>query len=274
MSTNIDIPGLKLPEGARWRGDTLWFSDLMGGQVYRLKEGGQVELVTELDHPSGLGFSPDGKLVVAVLHPPHVAMIGPDGTETLGDLTEMEGVTSANDMCVDERGRAYIGVYHGDFAFGSLALVEHGKAPRAVANNLSFPNGIVITPDNSTLLIAETYAHRISAFDIDEQGELSNRRVWAHLIGAHLDGLCLDAEGAVWVASWLEGEFLRVQEGGEVTHRIAVPGRWALSCALGGVDGRTLFTCSAETSEKDFAAGRSVGYLDTHRVDVPGVERP
>ena len=125
------------------------------------------------------------------------------------------------------------------------------------------------------MLVAETFAGRITAFDVEHDGTLVHRRPWAELPdGAHPDGLCLDANGDVWVASYLAGEFLHVREGGEVLDRISVAGRWAMSCCLGGDDGQSLLLCTAETTQDDYFAGRSVGHLDVARVDVPGVQRP
>lgn len=272
-SIEISIPGLKFPEGPRWRDDALWLSDQLGGCVYRVGESGDHEVIARIDSPSGLGFLPDGQLMVSVMSPPRVVIIGSNGSETSTDLT-LVGAAHANDMYVGANGRAYVDVYGEDWSVGSLILVEDGAPPRSVADGLAFPNGVAITPDGSTLLVAETFAECISAFDVAADGSLSGRRVWAHVAGAHFDGLCLDSAGAVWVASYLEAEFLRVSEGGAVTDRIAVPGRWAMACALGGADGRTLYLCSAETSQEDYFAGRAVGHLDTHRVSVPGVERP
>ena len=144
-----------------------------------------------------------------------------------------------------------------------------------VARDVVYPNGITTTPDGTTLLVAETFGGRITAFDGRSRRHVGARRTWAELpAGAHPDGLCLDANGDVWVASYLAGEFLHVREGGEVLDRVSFAGRWAMSCCLGGDDGRSLLLCTAETTQDDYFAGRSVGHLDVVRVDVPGVERP
>jgi sugar lactone lactonase YvrE len=180
-------------------------------------------------------------------------------------------------MFVGPEGRAYVDAYddHTDLTTQRLLLVTVGEEPVVVAEDLTYPNGLAVTPDGGTLLISETFAGRISAFDVQSDGRLGVRRIWASLPkGTHPDGLCLDANLDVWVASFRSGEFLHVRERGEVVERVVFPGRWALSCSLGGVDGRTLLMCTAETTQSDYFAGRATGFLDTRVVEVPGVQRP
>ena len=182
-----------------------------------------------------------------------------------------------NDMYVAPDGRAYVDAYddHFDTTSHRVVMVAPDGAVVVVAEALAFPNGIAATPDGTTLLVSETFAGCITAFDIRADGTLAERRVWAQLPeGAHPDGLCLDEAGHVWVASYLSGEFLLVREGGEVLQRLVFDDRWAMSCCLGGDDGRSLLLCTAETSQDDYFAGRSVGHLDVVRVDVAGVQRP
>ncbi len=150
---------------------------------------------------------------------------------------------------------------------------------QAVAEGLNFPNGMVITPDEKTLIVAETMGRCLTAFDIAADGSLSGRRQFANLgvsaVGGVMpDGICLDAEGAVWVGSPLTSEFVRVKEGGAITHRIPVPGKWAVACMLGGEDRRTLFLCTAETTLQDLGQGKSVGWIETVRVEVAGAGLP
>jgi sugar lactone lactonase YvrE len=263
------------PEGPRWRNGALWFSDQWGTAVWRWCDG-ELASVIDVPRPSGLGFMPDGSIVVASMgSPPLVTRHGPgDRHETLADLTSL-GV-GLNDLTTDAAGRSYVNAY-GPAAFenGGLALLVTGEEPRLVAEGMAMPNGMAITPDGSTLVVSESWGGRISAFDIEADGSLSNRRVWAEVEDMHPDGLCLDANGDVWVASFSAYEFLHVREGGEVLQRVPIPSdRWALACALGGDDGRTLFLCSAETDMARYSAGDAVGHLESIRVDVPGVERP
>jgi sugar lactone lactonase YvrE len=155
-----------------------------------------------------------------------------------------------------------------------LLVDEGGQRVRAVADGLLFPNGSVITPDGRTLIVAETLANRLSAFDIAEDGTLSNHRIWAEVGAATPDGICLDAEGAVWIASFFTSEFLRIREGGEVLDRIAVPDKFATACMLGGPERRTLFMMTASGTLEDMYAARTKGFVEIAEVDVPGAGWP
>ena len=192
-------------------------------------------------------------------------------------------------MLVDAHGRAYVGNWGFDYeslakpATTVLVCVQADGTARVVADGLLFPNGSVVTPDGGTLIVAETFAGRLSAFDIADDGALHRRRVWAKPEGAAPDGICLDADGAVWLASPPTREAVRVREGGDITHRVAVDGD-AVACMLGGVDRRTLFILSthlfsAEGDQRRFtplARLRELrpGRIDTLRVDVPGAGWP
>ena len=273
----VALAGLKFPEGPRWRDGAWWVSDQLAGTVHRVYEAGGTECVVEIDGPSGLGFLPDGALLVACMNDPRLVRVDVDvaGAHELIDLRALAG--HLNDMVVTPEGRAYVDVYddHFDQRSHRLVLVTPERDVSVVAGDLAYPNGVTTTPDGTTLLLAETFGGRITAFAVDADGALADRRTWAELPdGAHPDGLCLDANGDVWVASYLVGEFLHVREGGEVLDRLTVAGRWAMSCCLGGDDGRSLLLCTAETTQDDYFAGRSMGHLDVVRVDVPGVGRP
>ena len=150
---------------------------------------------------------------------------------------------------------------------------KDGAGTRVVADEMAFPNGSVITPDGRTLIVGETYGSRLTAFDIKPDGSLTGRRVWAQLEQAVPDGICLDAEGAIWVASPMSAEVLRVREGGEVTHRIKVSTQ-AFACMLGGPERRTLFILTAETSNPDEARAKKSGRVETVAVDVPSAGLP
>lgn len=272
---SITVADLKFPEGPRWRDGTWWLSDQLGDRVLRVSPDGAVETVIELGSPSGLGFEPEGALLVARMNDPSVVRVVDGLAEEVVDLREHAG--HLNDMFVDPHGRLYVDAYddHFDTASHKLLLVVAGDEPRVVATDIAYPNGVAAMPDGRTLILSETFGGHLTAFDIAGDGSLENRRVWADLPeGTNPDGLCLDANGDVWVASYLSGEFLHVREGGEILGRRAFPGRWALSCSLGGDDGRSLLLCTAETSQEDYFAGRSVGHLEIERVDAPGVQRP
>jgi sugar lactone lactonase YvrE len=271
----LDIPGLKFPEGPRWRDGTWWLSDQLGHRILRVDEAGGHETVCEAESPSGLGFDQDGALLATRMTTPSIVRVV-DGAAA--ETVDLRGVARfLNDMCVGPDGRAYLDAYDGHFdqATHRLLLVEPGAEPRTVADGLAYPNGVAVTPDGGTLIVSETFGGRLTAFAVAADGSLGDRRVWAGLPdGTNPDGLCLDANGDVWVASYLSGEFLHVRAGGEILDRLAVPGRWALACCLGGDDQRSLLLCTAETTQEDYFAGRSVGHLEVHRVEVPGVQRP
>jgi sugar lactone lactonase YvrE len=271
----LPIPDLRFPEGPRWREGTWWLSDQLGHRIIRVGEDGSHQVVGELDAPSGLGFTDDGDVLAARMNDPSIVRIVDGHAQEIVDLRAQ--ARYLNDMFVGPDGRAYLDAYddHRDRAADRLLLVAPGEPVQVVATGISYPNGIAATPDGGTLIVSETFGRCLTAFDIADDGSLQGRRVWAGFPRrTHPDGLCIDAGGDVWMASYLSGEFLHVRQGGEILARLSFPGRWALSCSLGGADQRTLLLCTAETSQDDYLQGRSVGYLDTHRVDVPGTQRP
>jgi len=272
--------GLAFPEAPRWRGGRLYVSEIFGERVVAIDERGLVDVVVELPdrRPSGLGWRPDGSmLVVSMQERTVLRTVGDGGLEQFADLSALvDGDT--NDMLVDARGNAYVGSFGYDYAAGEerraavLVLVDAQGNARVVADDVWFPNGMAITPDGRTLLLAETPAERITAFTVtlggDDAGSLTERRVFAALDGARPDGIALDAEGAVWVASPGTGELLRVAEGGAVLAGGPAPHGMAQACALGGPDGRTLFACCSPSHDPAEAAeGRSL--IAATRVDVP-----
>jgi sugar lactone lactonase YvrE len=284
LTSGVLVDGLVFPEGPRWHGGKLWFSDIHAHKVMAVDPGGRSEMIASVpQRPSGLGFLPDGQpLVVSVLDG-LLLRLDSDGLHIHADLNALDSV-QPNDMVVDEDGRAYIG----DVAFdisagpprqGNVILVTPDGNVRVVAQGLNYPNGMVITPDGRTLMVAETIGRCLTAFDIAPDGSLSGRRLFADLGtggigGVHPDGICLDAEEAVWVSSPPTSEFVRVKEGGAITHRIPVAGKWAVACMLGGEDRRTLFLCTAKTTLQDLGQGKSVGWIETVRVEVPGAGLP
>lgn len=277
--TKVLLDGLVFPEGPRWRDGKLWFSDMHAMRVMTVDPSGRSEVVVEVPEcPSGLGWLPDGRLLVVSMNDRKLLRLDPDGLHEVADLGHI-ATFHCNDMVVDGRGRAYVGNFGFDFAAGeemtpaAIALVMPDGEVRVAAEELAFPNGTVITPDGKTLIVGETFASRLTAFDIQDDGMLTNRRLWAQLEGAVPDGICLDAEGAVWVASPLSAEVLRVREGGEVMRRIPVSTQ-AIACMLGGAERRTLFVLTAGTVDPEQAKRDKLGRIETVEVDVPGTGWP
>ena len=281
LTPKVLLDGIVFPEGPRWHKGKLWFSDIHAHKVMTVDEQGHAEVVVTVpERPSGLGWLPDGRLLVVSMRNQQLLRLDPDGLHTVADVKSLvKG--DINDMVVDAQGRAYIGSMGYDLfageapAPGNVVMVTPDGKARVVADYLEFPNGPVITPDHKTFIVAETWGHRLAAFDIALDGSLAGRRVFAELGEGMPDGICLDAEGAVWVSSPLTHEFLRVKQGGAVAERVTLSdGKLAIACMLGGEDRRTLFLLIAETSLEDLMKGKSKGYIETVRVDVPGAGLP
>jgi sugar lactone lactonase YvrE len=277
--TSVLLEGLAFPEGPRWRDGVLWFSDMHALSVMTVDLDGKAETVVRVPgQPSGLGWLPDGRLLVVSMTDRRLLRLDPGGLELLADLSKLASF-DCNDMVVDARGRAYVGNFGFDHHGGEtprpaeIVLVTPEGDARVVADDLAFPNGTVLTPDGRTLIVGESYGARLTAFDVADDGGLSGRRVFAKLERAVPDGICLDAEGAVWVASPVSAEVLRVLEGGEVAQRVRVSTQ-AFACMLGGADRRTLFVCTAETSHPDEARAKRTGRIETAPVEVPGAGLP
>lgn len=276
--TTVLLDGLAFPESPRWHGDRLWFSDMYGDEVRTVTLDGTVEKILQVPgQPSGLGWLPDGRLLVVSMHDRRLLRLDPLGVTTVAELGHL-APWHCNDMVVDARGRAYIGNFGFDDTQDAvqptvLIMVTPDGASRIVADDLLFPNGMAITPDGGTLIVGESYGRRLSAFSIAADGTLHDRRLWALLKDATADGICLDAEGAVWVASPVSAECLRVREGGEVVARIAVETQ-AIACTLGGPDRCTLFVLTAPLTRREKARRLMCGRIEIARVDVPGVGRP
>jgi sugar lactone lactonase YvrE len=243
----VILDGLAYVESPRWHDGRLWFAHWGTDEIVAVDPDGHAEVVGH--GPGGLGWSidwlPDGRLLTTgtgLFRHEHDGSVVPHAE--LGDLAG-----DWNELVVDGRGNAYVnGRCEFDFSgappAGVIALVTPDGRARQVADGIAFPNGMVVTPDNRTLIIAESIAQRLTAFDISDDGGLSNRRTWADGIGA--DGICLDADGAVWAQSGaMETACVRVREGGEVLERIDLD-RSPFACMLGGQDGRTLFILAAE----------------------------
>jgi len=273
------LDGLAFPEGPRWHEGRLWFSDMHRQRVLSVDLSGQPEEQAVVEgRPSGLGWLPDGRLLVVSMWDRKLLRQEPEGLVLHADLSGLASY-HCNDMVVDAKGRAYVGNFGFDLDGGAeprtaeLIRVDADGSAQVVARDLAFPNGSVLTPDGRTLVVGESFGARLTAFDVAEDGSLRNRRIWAQLEGAVPDGICLDAEGAIWVASPVSNQVLRVREGGAVTRRIPVA-RMAIACMLGGPDRRTLFVLSAETTNPEKAARLGSGRIEITRVEVPGAGRP
>jgi sugar lactone lactonase YvrE len=249
----ILLIGLECGESPRWHDGRLWLANWGTQEVVAVDLEGESEVVTRVPTtlPYSIDWLPDGRLLIVSGQESLLLRMEPDATlVTHADVTGSD--RAFNEIVVDGRGNTYVDGIGFDlmageeFAPGGITLVSpDGAAVRQVADGIAFGNGMVVTPDNSTLIVAESYASRLTAFDIAADGSLSNRRVWADLGGGVPDGICLDAEGAVWYADVPNKSCTRVREGGEVLQRIDLD-RGCFACMLGGPDGTTLFMLATE----------------------------
>jgi sugar lactone lactonase YvrE len=257
---HVLLTGLAFGESPRWHADRVWVSDMGAQEVIAVDLDGRSEVIARVPQtPMGLGWLPGGHLLIVSSLDGRLLRRRPDGAVDLH--ADLSGVAhhAWSDMVVDGRGNAYIGnigfdFAEGTFAPGTVALATPDGVVRPVTDGIAFPNGMAVTPDNMTLILAESYANRLTAFDIAADGGLSNRRVWADLGDGVPDGICLDADGAVWYADVPNRRCVRVREGGDVLQTIDVD-RGCFACALGGADGRTLFITAADWSGPDSMAG-------------------
>ena len=278
---DVVLEDLAFPEGPRWRDGRLWVSDMHGHEVLALDPDGRRETIVRVpNRPSGLGWLPDGRLLVVSMTDRRVLRLEPGGLVEHADLSTL-ATWDCNDMVVDDAGRAYVGNFGSDYdvaakrlpALTSLVRVDPDGMATVEARDLSFPNGAVITPDGRTLVVAETFGRRLTAWDRRPDGSLANRRVWADLGRVWPDGICLDAEGAVWVADPPGHELLRVAEGGDVLARVATGDRMPVACMLGDEDRRTLYVCTALKTGPRTAEERA-GRIEAVRVPVAGAGAP
>lgn len=269
MTTTTLLDGLCFGEGPRWHEGRLWLSDMHAHQVLAVSEDGQVETIVEVPNwPSGLGWLPNGDLLVVSMTDRRVLRYDGENLTTHADLSGLASY-HCNDMVVATTGQAYVGNFGFDlqakaeFKTAQLICVEPDGSARIVAQDMSFPNGSVITPDGKTLIVGETFGSRLTAFDILSDGSLDNRRIWADLPeGAVPDGICLDAENGIWSASPSSNECIRQVAGGQVTHRIAVS-QGAFACMLGGERGDTLFILTSGSSDSEECSRLRSGRVET-----------
>lgn len=271
------LDGQGLVESPRWHGDRLYFSDWSAGEVIAVDLGGHTEVMARVASlPLCTAWLPDGRLVV--VSSPDGRLLRRETDGTLVPHAEL-GAPGWNDIVVDGRGNAYLNSPGFDlmggapYQPGSVTLVPPGGPARAVADGLAFPNGMAVTADNATLLVAESYGHRLTAFDIGADGTLSGRRVWADLGDAAPDGICVDAEGAVWYADVPHQRCVRVAEGGAVLRTVELD-RGAFACALGGPAGTTLFIVAARWGGMSELVTPGSGQVLVTDVDVPGAGWP
>lgn len=281
------MTGIAFGESPRWHEDRLWFSDWGAQEIVAVDLQGRSEVKVRMpSSPFSIDWLPDGRLLIISAGDGLLLRQEPDGSlVTHADLNHLSEFPW-NDIVVDGRGNAYIGNIgfdfpDGEFTPGILALVTPDGSTRQVADGLAFPNGIVVTPNNSTLIVAESYGNKLTAFDIAADGGLSNRRVWADLDGCVPegvpDGICLDAEGAVWFGDIPNECCVRVRKGGEVLQKIKLD-RGCFACMIGGIDRRTLFMVTLEwrgmEGMADGADGERTGQILTTSVPAPGAGWP
>jgi sugar lactone lactonase YvrE len=281
-STYVVVSGLVFPESPRWHQDRFWFTDQFAGRVMTLTLDGVLDTVATLpDHAGGLGWLPDGTTLVVGMTERRLHR-SKKGSEPFFELhANLAGLAGfhCNDLLVDAQGGAYVGNFGYDILGGAptvstkLIRVDPDGRARAVGGPLVFPNGMALTPDGATLIVAETFARRLSSFQVSPDGDLSDHRTWADLGTATPDGICLDAEGALWVASPTTRQLLRVCAGGAVLDRVETLGA-PYACMLGGPDRRILYVCTAETHDPARALGNPSGRIEVVNVAVPGVGLP
>ena len=274
----VVIDGVRFGEGARWRDGALWYSEMFASRVLRFDPlRGVSEIVCELADgtPSGLGFLPDGRLLVVHMQRCAILRLDAPGRLVLHADLSRDAICLLNDMAVAANGDAYVGSTGRNFFTGdpvkrlaNVILVRPNGSSEVVADGIAGPNGAVVTPDGRTLLLAESNQNRLLAFDIGADGRLSNRRVWADLDPLHPDGIALDAEGGLWVASPQTNEVARVVEGGAITRRFERPTP-VICCALGG--NQLYFFRIAPGSALDSTA---TGLFEAVEVEVGALPEP
>jgi sugar lactone lactonase YvrE len=289
------VDGLSFAECPRWREDRLYVSDRYTRRILAISIDGDVETYAQTDGlPAGIGFLPDGRLLIVSMRDHKILRREQDGS--LAEHADLSALAPGwlNDMLVDHEGRVWVGNFGFDLYGGAsahstvLICVGPDGTAQVAADGLNFPNGTVVTPDRRTLIVAETTASRLTAFTVSG-GSLTDRRTWARfgepppstnvseiLAQAEVvpDGICLDAEGAVWVADVLKQRLIRVAEGGTILDELSTDGLCAFACMLGGDDGRTLFACAAPTFDDNEAAIHHRSAILMARVAVPHAGLP
>ncbi|MCV7286254.1 SMP-30/gluconolactonase/LRE family protein [Mycolicibacterium wolinskyi] len=267
VSTTELANGFCFGEGPRWFEGLLWFSDMLGEAVHTVTLSGSMTTLPLPGHsPSGLGFRPDGTLLIVSTQRRQILRYDGDTVELLADLSDLVPA-ALGDMVIDDHGRAYVGSQAR--SGGVIVRIDPDDTVHVVAEHLDFPNGMAITPDGSTLIVAESTARRLTAFAIDADGGLTERRVFADGLDGPPDGIAVDADGGVWTALTLAHRFQRIVDGGTVTDRVDAHGRTAIACALGGPEGRMLFMVTTTDAYPERLVGTKLSRVDAAMVDVP-----
>lgn len=274
--------GLVFAESPRWRDGKLWFSDMHGHAVWTVTEGGKLAKALDVPHqPSGLGFMPDGSLLIVSMVDRKVLRLKDGEVFVHADLAGRYARGELNDMLVTPEGRAYVGQYGSDTYAGEpqqpthLILIEPDGRHRAVAGDLKMPNGMALSPDGQWLYVAETYGFCITRYRVGSDGELAQREVYAPL-EARPDGICLDAEGCIWFGSAMHpgGGIFRVAPGGRVLETVQDEGWRGVACALGGEGRRTLFLLEAKRASPRKIQGPGNSRIRTAPAPAPGAGLP
>lgn len=272
------LDGRAFLEGPRWHDGALFVSDMHGGEVLRVTNDGDAEVVARVPGaPSGLGWLPNGSMVIVSMDDRKLLVGLDDGM--VGEVADCSAIApnEINDMVVDQHGNAFISQFGFDFHGGEkmrsapVLRIDSSGAVHEATDGLRMANGMVITADQRTLVVAESAGRRLIGFDLADDGTLTNQRVWADLPeGDFPDGICIDAEDAVWIAGPASDRFVRVKEGGEVLDVVETPGRHAIACAIGGADGHTLFMCTSPTQgEPEKSREQRGAKVETTKVGVP-----
>ncbi len=278
--TTTLVDGLYFGEGPRWHEGRLWFSDFHAHAVKSIDEAGAIRTELEMDdQPSGLGWLPDGRLLVVAMKERAVRRLDPDGLVLHADISALTAHL-CNDMVVDAQGSAWVGNFGfdldadlkvrglevlSDHPVANLVRVDGDGTVHLAARDMHFPNGSVITADGKTLIVAETLAGCLTAFTINADKSLTDRRVWAGLEGLAPDGICLNEDNQIWVANALAPEVVLVAEGGEIVQRVTTS-QPCYACMLGGEDEKTLFAVTAASSDAETASATKTGKIETIRV--------
>jgi sugar lactone lactonase YvrE len=282
LNSNLNLlynNGLYL-EGPRWHDGKLWFVDSLRQEVLTINTSGNVEKICKINGiAGGIGFLPGGKLIVTSMFSRQLLKLDNDKLSLFADLSGIAAGT-IDDMIIDGKGRLYVG----DLGFdlfgaqpagqnkGQLILVAPKGEAKVVAENLNFPNGIAVSEDEKLLVVAESNGNCLARFEINPDGSLKFQNRFGEI--GEPDGICFDADGCIWVSLYKEDSFVRINPAGNILDRIPVHGRRAVACVLGGIDRRTLFCISAETSHEDLMKGKSKSRIDAIEVTVKGAGFP